>query len=589
MSLAVRCPNQQCGRLVRVSAELRGQRIACPACGAALRIPAARKAEPAPANLDDTPPDLDAIPDISDAPSVGKPAPARSKAEEIGERVADTAAGATTAMAPVIKLLLAVVLLGGLVWVSTQYLFPMLWARKPAATGTLGDLTKQEEETRRREAERKSREKPIDDESRAAVTAAIDAGEVIKARELLKALRGRGTVAESDLQSLDLALRNATAGKVSETFDAIDRLLDEKKAEEADALLVGLGDIDAGAANTERGKKCAERIRAARIVVLLADAQRLADADDFDAALATLERARLIDKADRRIDEQRRKIGLVMQSGIQFKVAGGVKADVYLDDKRLGDTSRTVWRLPPHKRLTLLLRAEGRVPREVRETPIPDASKPVSVELAPAVPDALWTAHLLKDDPSRWLALRSLDAGAPAVAAYLATVEARCKALKPNEKKRAVWQVVRRDGDDVTALEYTELGQTVRYIELTSGKTIKGTKGDIASARRLDPDDGATRWLSALGERARAATGPCAAIKTMGDFVEIFPERMDLVLKEYHDDLAGWTRDAARLVNCATGAKRDDLPVAKRVAAEMAAWKAVGAKPPDSLVQQSKN
>src|SRR5437870_2254698 len=112
MPIAVRCPNKQCRRLVRVSSSLRGRRIQCPACGSGLRIPEGPPTEPQPVALDDTPSELAAI----------RPPAGRSSAEHVSDQtvtatVADRAASLTTSLAPIVKLLLALTVLAGLVFV----------------------------------------------------------------------------------------------------------------------------------------------------------------------------------------------------------------------------------------------------------------------------------------------------------------------------------------------------------------------------------------------------------------------------------------------------------------------------------------
>lgn len=584
MSLAIRCPNKDCGRLVRVAAELRGQRIACPACGAGLRIPAARTTQAAPANLDDTPPDLEAIPDTSDSPPVRKPV-----VIETDETMADKAAAATSALSPIVKLIIVLLFLGGIVWASTQYIFPMLWAKKSVSSNAISELEKQEAEAKRIADEKRAKQQPLDSTTRSTIDAAIERGDVVEARRLLNQLRKNGMILESDLTPLEASYQSALARRLAADHTKLDGLINSKSWDDANIMLSALRDMDPTVASSERYKGAEKRVRGGQVESRLDRAAEQWANEDYDAAMETLTLARGIDKSDRRIEDRRREYAQAMQSGIRFKVAGDVPADVYLDGKKIGSTDRTIWKLPPHKRLTFLLKAPNRIPREVRETLAPDLAKPVQVVLAPAMPDALWAAHLMKEDSAKWLAAAALVADDPAIEGFATTVESRTRAIKPNEKKKTVWLVTRKDGSEVHAIEYSTLGNTIRYVEVESGQTIKCTKDDVAEARKLTEGEGVQRWMTGLAARAKAAGDPCASIRQMADFVEMYPNAMSLLLEQHGDTIRAWVREVAELQSCAPGAgRRSEMEPVKRVAAELSAWKAIHLVPPETLVQQSR-
>lgn len=586
MSLAIRCPNKDCGRLVRVAAELRGQRIACPACGAGLRIPAARAtpAGPSPANLDDTPPDLEAIADVSEPVSTHK-----ATVSTPDETIADKAAAATSALTPIVKLLVVLLFLGGMVWASTQYIFPKLWAKKSISSGAMSELEKQEAEARRIAEEKKAKERPLDEGTKSTITAAIERGDVAEARKLLNQLRKDGVTSDADLAPLEVSYQSALTRRLTEDHAKLDSLIAAKSWDEATVLVAAIRDMDPTVAGSERYKDAEKRLKAGQVESRLDEAAERWANKEYDEALEALNLARTIDKADRRIEDRRREYTQAMQSGVRFKVAGEVLADVYLDGKKIGSTDRTIWKLPPHKRLSFVLKAPNRVPREVRETLVPEIAKSVQVVLAPAMPDALWAAHLLKDDSAKWLACAALDEDDSALKTYAAAVESKTRAVKPNEKKKSMWLVTRKDGSEVHAIEYSSLGNTVRYVVADTGETIKGTREDVAESRKLSDNEAMAHWMSGLAQRASRAADPCASMRQMADFVELYPNAMDALLKEHGEMIRDWVRQVADLQSCAPGAgRRSEMEPAKRVAAEMAAWKAVHATPPESLVQQSK-
>lgn len=586
MSLAIRCPNKDCGRLVRVATELRGQRIACPACGAALRIPAARSnAAASPANLDDTPPDLEAIPDI------GEPdAPRPPRASSSDENLADKAAAATSALSPILKLIIALLFLGGVVWASTQYIFPKLWAKKSISSNTMSELEKQEAEAKRIEDEKKAKLRPVDAGTKASFDGAIERGDVAEARKLLNQLRKGGTTLDSDLAPMEAAYQVALARRLETDYANLERLMTSKSWKDATSLLAGLRDMDPSIAGAERFKDAEKRLKAGQVASQLEKAAEQWATQEYDAALETLAQARVIDKSDRRIEDRRREYTQAMLSGIRFKMSGEVLADVYLDNKKIGSTDRTIWKLPPHKRLTFLLKARNRIPREVRETLAPELAKSVQVVLAPAMPDALWAAHLMKEDSAKWLACAALGGEDPSIEDFATTVESKTRAIKPNEKKKTVWLVKRKNGGEAHAIEYSSLGNTVRYVEVDSGETIKCTKDDVVEARKLTDDEAMQRWMSGLAARAGAAGDPCASIRQMADFVELYPNAMPALLETHGETIREWTRTVADLQSCAPGAgKRSEMETNKRVAAEMAAWKLIHLTPPETLVQQSKS
>jgi len=588
MSLAIRCPNQQCGRLVRVSTELRGQRIACPACGAGLRIPSARKgpAEHAPANLDDTPPDLEAIPDDVVTP----PADTVSSLRDVDETVADKAAAATSALIPILKLALVFAFLGGLVWVSTQYIFPKLWAKKSISSGAIEELTQDEEEAKRREAERKARQSPLDEPTKSTITSAIDRGDVVEARRLIQKLQKDGTTSEEELKSIDVAFQSALARRLTSDHEKLDALISEKKWDDAGSLLAAIRDMDPTAQASERFRDADNRLKSGRVGDRLEEAARLWDREDYDAALEVLNLARNIDKSDRRIEDRRREYARAMQSGVFFKVAGGVEADVFLDGRKIGTTRRTIWKLPPHKRLSFVLTAPNHVPREVREMLAPDIAKSVQVVLAPSVPDALWAAHLLKDDSAKWLVCAAIGGEDGATRTFAAEMESKTRAIKPNEKKKSLWLLTRKDGQEVHAIEYSTLGNTIRYVEVDTGETVKCTREDVTQVRKLTDEQAAQRLMGGLAKRAAAQPEPCAALRQIADFVEMFPNEMNSLLGAHGDAIRQWAGQVADMQSCAPGSgRRSELQPVKRVAAELAAWRAVKAKPPETLLQQSKS
>lgn len=587
MSLAIRCPNKDCGRLVRVATELRGQRIACPACGAGLRIPAARATPPgaSPANLDDTPPDLEAIPDVGESVPTKKPV-----AVETDETLADKAAAATSALTPIVKLIIVMLFLGGIVWVSTQFIFPKLWAKKSISSGAISELEKQEAEARRIADEKKARERPIDEGTKSTITTAIERGEVVEARKLLHQLRKDGATPEAELAPLELAYQAALARRLTADHSKLDELITSKSWDEATSLLAAIRDMDPTVAASERFKDTDKRLKSAQVQNRLDEAAERWAKQDYDAALESLSAARTIDKSDRRIEDRRREYTRAMQSGVHFKVAGGVLADVFLDGKKIGSTDRTIWNLPPHKRFSFMLKAPNRVPREVRETLAPDIAKSVPVVLAPAMPDALWAAHLLKEDSAKWLVCAAAGDGDDSIKAFATTAESKARAVKPNEKKKSMWLVTRKDGSEVYAIEFSSLGNTVRYVVVETGETIKCTKEDVTGSRKLTDDEAMQRWMSGLAQRATTAADACASIRQMADFVELYPNAMEALLKEHGEAIRDWVRQLADLQSCAPGAgRRSEMEPSKRVAAEMAAWKAVHATPPESLVQQSKS
>lgn len=586
MSLAIRCPNKDCGRLVRVAAELRGQRIACPACGAGLRIPAARTTPaPGPANLDDTPPDLEAIPDVNEAPL-----PRTGAATKTDGDLSDKAAAATSALTPILKLIIVLLFFGGIVWVSTQYIFPKLWAKKSISSGAVSELEKQEAEAKRLADEKKAKQRPIDTGTKATLNAALERGDVAEARKLLSQLRKDATTLESDLGPLEAAYQSALARRITTDHSKLDQFIADKSWSEATTHLAAMRDLDPTVAGSERFKEAEKRLKSGQVDSKLGEAAERWASQDYDAALESLNAARTIDKSDRRIEERRREYTVAMQSGVRFKVSGDVVAEVYHDGKKIGSSDRTIWKLPPHKRLSFVLRAANHVPREVRETLAPDIAKSVQVVLAPAIPDALWVAHLMKEDSAKWLACAALDEGADGTTRTFATaVESKTRAIKPNEKKKSVWLVTRKDGSEVHANEYSSLGNTVRYVEVDSGHTIKCTKDDVTNARKLSDDEAMIQWMSGVAKRAATAADACTSIRQMADFIELYPSAMEALLKEHGEAIRGWVREVADLQSCAAGAgHRSEMEPAERVAAEMAAWKAVHLSPPDSLVQQSK-
>jgi len=564
--------------------ELRGQRIACPACGAGLRIPAARTTTASPANLDDTPPDLEAIPDTSDTPPVRKPVVIESD-----ESIADKAAAATSALTPVLKLVVVLLFLGGIVWASTQYIFPRLWVKKSISSNAISELEKQEAEAKRIAEEKRAKQQPIDAATRSTFDAAIERGDVVEARRLLNQLRKNGTILESDLTPLEASYQSALTRRLEADLSKLDGLITSKSWDQATILLSSLRDMDQTVAGSERFKGAEKRVRAGQVESRLEQAAEQWAREDYDAAIETLTLARSIDKSDRRIEDRRREYAHAMQSGIRFKVAGDVLADVYVDGKKIGSTDRTIWKLPPHKRLTFLLKAPNRIPREVRETLAPELAKSVEVVLAPAMPDALWAAHLMKEDSAKWLVAAALIDGDPTIEGFVTTVESRTRAIKPNEKKKTVWLVTRKNGEEVHAIEYSSLGNTIRYVEIDSGETIKCTKDDVTEARKLTEDEAVQRWMSGLAERATKAGDPCASIRQMADFVELYPNAMPGLLDKHEDTIRGWVRQVADLQSCAPGAgRRSEMEPVKRVAAELSAWKAIHLTPPETLVQQSR-
>jgi hypothetical protein len=597
MSLAVRCPNKECGRLVRVSAELRGQRISCPACGAGLRIPSQKKpaaVSAEPVALDDTPPDLEAIV-ASETPAA---APKGSKAAQVSEHVADKAAMVTSAISPLLKLAIVLAVLAALAIVGPLYIFPMLWAKKPISTGTTGVLTEEEDAARKREQQRRANERPLSEESKVAIRSAIEAGDLSRARALLDGLRGDATVSSDDRRSLDLAYRAALDRKLNERFDAAQEKLAVRNWEGVESELAAARQLETGATSLSRYQGLENSVRSGRAEDLIEQSRQHAARKEFDEALQAANEARTLDKRNKTFGPWLNELTRMMGAGIRFKLEGAT-ADVYMmDDKsgnksptdQLGNTARTIWGIGSTRKQIYRLKAAGYVPRELKANARGASPTEVPVSLVPAAPDALWVAHLFKEPAVRWLACRAIPAEHPAVAAYARKLEQKCQSARVDEKKRTVWRVRPAGGKAVHALEYSALGNTVRYVELETGETVRTTADKIERADKLDVQEGAKRRLAAMGAQAASAERRCDAYRALGEFVELYPDQMDMVIKEYGDKLATWGRELATVVSCAEQNKhKDDMAMGDRISVETAAWQEAGEEPPEALLEQQQN
>ncbi len=587
MSIAVRCPNDTCRRLVRVAASLRGQRIQCPACGAGLRIPEADAPEPVPVSLDDTPPEPGRI-----ASGEGKDdRESAGRGGEVAERVADTAAGMTSALSPVLKLLLMVVVLGGLAWLGVGVILPMLWPDEPLATATSGELSREEDEIRQREAAKKEAESPLSEEAKQKLLATIEAGDLDVARQLLEALQSDATVPLDDRRTLELTFREAVAARVKQIYASVDEHIDAGEWDAARDRLAAVSELDESEGRSRSYREHQRRIDAGEALSLVEASKVAADRQAFDEARRLVRRALELDRTGKAARAWESELASVMRAGVRFDTSG-VAADVYLEGKKVGDTSGTVWRLPSNKRVRLRLQAPGYVPREFREGLSAGRAKTVEVNLVPAVPDAFWVAHLFDAKTLKWLACRVLPDDRPAIAEYSRTLKARCLSARRKPKKRKVWQVRMKDGSSHHALEYAALGQTVRFVDLKTGATIRTKKARIAKAVELDVDEGAKQWLAAAGEEAARADDLCDAFRTFGRFLDVFPDKMSLVVETAGDRLEAIAKELAGVVACGSsesGATRDRMEIGARLEAEIDAWRRAGQDPPAALLEQKRN
>ncbi|MFQ5425309.1 MAG: hypothetical protein ACE5F9_15195 [Phycisphaerae bacterium] len=584
MSIAVRCPNDTCRRLVRVAASLRGQRIQCPACGAGLRIPEADAQEPVPVSLDDTPPEPSRIASgRGDRESEGR-------GGEVAERVADTAAGMTSALSPVLKLLLVVVVLGGLAWLGVKVVFPMLWPDEPLATATSGELSRQEDEIRQREAAKKEAESPLNEEAKQKLLATMEAGDLDAARDLLEALQSDVTVPLDDRRALELAFREAVAARVKQIYASVERHVDAGDWDAARERLAAVSKVDESEGRSRAYRENQRRIDAGEALALVEASKAAADRQAFDEARRLVRRALELDRTGKAARAWESELASVMRAGVRFDTSG-VAADVYLEEKKVGNTSGTVWRLPSNKRVRLRLQAPGYVPREFREGLSAGRVKTVEIKLVPAVPDAFWVAHLFDAKTLKWLACRVLPDDRPVIAEYARTLETRCLSARRKPKKRKVWQVRMKDGSSHHALEYAALGQTVRFVDLKTGATIRTKTAQIAKAIELDIDEGAKQWLAAAGEEAARADDLCDAFRTFGRFLDVFPDKMAMVLDTAGDQLAVIAKELAGIVACGSsdaGSTRDAMEVGARLEAEIDAWRRAGQDPPAALLEQKR-
>lgn len=583
MPIAVRCPNAQCKRLVRVAETLQGKTIRCPACGASLRIPATPGAapraadSPAPASLDD----------LVDGPSSSGAGRGASQAPGVADRVADSAAGVTRAISPLVKLLLALVFLGGLVYLSTQVIFPMLWAKKPISSVTTQELDEAEAAARAREAEIQRQRRPLDDERRARVNEAIAEGDLARARRLLDTLRGDPTVDPADIGPLELSLRDALETRIQTMYADAEKQLAEKSWDAARAVLEEIAKLDSGERGQERFKGYDRQARAGRAVELLAASREAAKDGDYDTATDLATQASVLDSANREIPQWIGVMANERKAGVRFNT-GGVVADVFLDNRKVGDSSRTIWRLEGRRYMTFRLNAPGHVPLEVVDSLNYGAAKTVNVHLVPAVPDGLWVASLFENDACRWLALRALSSGGPGIADAIKAYEERCRKATVNPRKRNVWRV-KMGAETRHALEYSVLGTTVRFIDLATSETVRTTTDKIAKADEIPLEEGARMWLEAIAARADKAPRPCDAFREFAKFVEVFPDLMDRAFAWSAEPIERTARRLVEVANCKTSEPREAMTVRARLEAEIAAWGVGRIPPPQALAEQKKS
>ncbi len=584
MSIAVRCPDNTCRRLVRVSSSLRGKRIQCPACGAGLRIPPAAKAQPVPIDLDDTPPDMEAITEAA------PPKPPTGRRREAVDRVADGAAGVTSAVSPVLKLVAAFVFFAGLVFLSVKVIFPALWSDKSLASATIGESTRLEDEARQAEQERLARERPLDDQRQQDVRAAIESGDLARASKLVTDITNDDTVSRADKRSIADELGVAQRRRVKAVYEDAEALTEDGRWDDARTAIAQLETLGPQEIDRPRHVDKKRAIDQSEAISKKEASERAAAAFRFDEALELAKEALKLDKHNKDIRNWDMELGIAMQSGVRIDTHG-VSADVYLDRKHLGNTDRTVWRLEPAKRIWLRLEAPGHVPQEVRTSLKARGANEIEVRLVPAVPDAIWVATLLRNGPARWLAARAVGGEASEVQPFIERLAAAHGTKTAKPKLRTVWQVRLASGEDHRALEYSELGTTVRFVDLDDRKTILTSADQVARKRQLDDDASADLWLSAVRVNAGKATGACAKLEALAEFLLVYPERIDGLLEVCEAEVSAAAARLRTAVDCNRLDKaptRGTMAVGDRIDAEIEAWKRAGLDPPDGLLEQSK-
>lgn len=583
MSIAVRCPNQECRHLVRVAASLRGQHIQCPACGAGLRIP---EAEPK-VSLEDTPPELDAIKEAPATPKVKRRKAGRAGAPAAGESVADGAAIVTSAVSPVLKLVAVVVVLAGLIVLGVKVIFPMLWSDRAISSVSQSAQSEIEEMVSGPKAQPPPEQRPIDETSRSRILAAIESGDLIGARKLLDIASADPSI-QDDIAKLRLEFRAALNAQIKSIYEAVDEFVLNKQWKGAREKLAEIDKLDASESHTRSYTDRVTGIDGGEARDFVDQSKQAAAAKDFETARVLADKALFLYRNDQNVASWSKELLKLAGAGAIIST-GGVVADVFLDGEKIGDTSRTIWQLPANKRIRLQFRAPDHVPRETLVTLLPFQAKQVEVRLVRAAPDTLWVARLLEADALRWLACRVMHEELPEVKDYCGDLAHRCASAKTDPKKRKVWRI-RMDGKTIYGLEFSTLGNTVRFINLATGET-KRTTTDKVHAEGLSLETGAKRWLSIIDGRAVDARDPCEAFSQYGRFVEVFPDKIDLVVERGGDRLAGIARGLAGLVSCGPGVhdRREAMDISDRLDAEIETWKQAGLEPPAALLEQKRN
>lgn len=585
MSIAVRCPNEECRHLVRVAASLRGEYIQCPACGAGLRIPEAHQ-EP---GLDDTPPDLNAIPDDPEKTIEKRPSGRRARRDRTAtsEQIADGAAAVTTAASPVLKLVAVIVVLAGLIVLGTKVIFPMLWSDKQVTSASDTEIAEIEELVSAPGPPPGAEQRTLDEESRGRIFAAIESRDFIAARRLLD-VASVDLALEDDIARLRVAFHAALNEEFKKIYEEVDEGIAKQNWEEARSKLREIQALDESESHTRSYNDRYNGIDSGEANDLVERSKRAAAEKEFDRARQLVEKALYLYRTNRDVENWSVELSRLAGAGITLRT-GGVVADVFLDGERVGDTSRTIWQLPANKRIRLRLQAPDYVPREVLVSLEKHRAKEHQVFLVRAVPDALWVARLVSTDALRWLACRALQNDTPSVRNHCEALALRCESARLDPKKRKVWRI-KLGGKSIYGLEYSTLGKTVRFIDMETGKTTRTTT-DKVNAEELNLEDGALRWLAHIESGAESPNDPCKAFSEYGRYIAVFPDKMDLVIKRSGDRVAALVRAIAGLVSCEPGAgeRRDSMDIPNRLNAEIQAWEEAGLEPPEALLEQKRN
>ncbi len=585
MSIAVRCPNQECGHLVRVAASLRGEHIQCPACGAGLRIPEADR-EPA---LDDTPTDLNALPDAPETPAEKRSArrAARRGGVATGDRIADGAAAVTSAASPVLKLVATVVVLAGLIVLGTKVIFPMLWSGKQITSVPDSEGTAIEEIVSGSELPSAPEQRTLEDKTRARILEAIESRDFVGAQSLLRDAEG-DPVHAADIDNLRSKFRAALNERFKRIYQEVDEHIANRKWEEARSKLREIQILDETESHKRSYNDRHNGINSGEASDLVDTSKQAAAKKDFEAASKLVEDALFLYRTDSEVKDWSNELRELMGSGITLRT-GGVVAEVFFDGARVGDTSRTIWQLPANKRIRLRLQAPDYVPRDTIMSLQRYRAKEHQVRLVRAAPEALWVARLVSTDALRWLACRAVPHDTPAMRNYCDALARQCTSVKLEPKKRKVWRI-RMGGKTVFGLEYSTLGKTVRFVNLETGRTTRTTT-DKVKATELSLQDGARKWLSHIEAGAESPSDPCKAFIEYGRYVAVFPDKIDVVTRRSGPRIATLVRAIAELVSCESGAgeRRDSMDILDRLNAEIDAWERAGLEPPKALLEQKRN